>query len=181
MEDGTIQIENFSEKNLRGASYMLRLGGDIAYLDESEQIVDLSDSETYPDAVNHDTSASPYILKPGAFVLGGTIESVKLSNSIAATLRNLSGLSRLGIAVEIASFVSPGYGHLGAKPLTLEIRNFSSNSIKLVGGIPICHIIFWELDQPASSLYDVDDQRHSLRSAPGLSQYHKHFLKPDSP
>lgn len=175
MLDGHIKIADFEEANLRPASYVLRLNNVIAIFNDQNSAVDLVDSSTYPSTSEVDISSSSYELRPGEFVLGGTIESVSLSLGVSATLRNLSGLSRLGMAVEIASFVSPGFGQFGEKPLTLEIRNFSQFPILLRPDIPICHMIFWRLDQEAEKSYDQHEGRHSMLKAPSSSRYYEHF------
>ena len=176
-----IRISNFRKEHLRSGSYLLHLGDFIGLFDRNDSVVDLKNKNSYPRLRKVSLTVEPYVLKPGEFILGGTEEGLSLSRAVSATLRNLSGLSRLGLAVEIASFVSPGFGELQEKPLTLEIRNFSPFPILLRPGIPICHVIFWRLDQLAENSYDRDERRHSMLNAPSASRYYEYFRNYDDP
>lgn len=177
IENKNISIEPFHEKYLRGASYTLRLGNKISVFSNSFTPIDLSNEESFPNLHTNNISSELYKLHGNEFVLGGTIERISLSRGFSATLKNLSGLSRIGLAVEIASFISPGFGEDFPKPLTLEIRNFSDIPILLRPEIPICHILFWKLNEFSSQSYDRDERRHSISEAPAPSRYFKYFKK----
>ncbi|HEX8233322.1 MAG TPA: dCTP deaminase [Caulobacteraceae bacterium] len=172
---GELVIEGFHAQSLRASSYMLRLSSQIAVLSRAADVVDLADSSTYPSLVCMDIEKKPYMLRAGEFVLGGTIEKIGLSRQISATLLNLSGLSRLGLFTEIASLVSPGFGSSTPMPLTLEIKNFAKHNVRLVSGMPVCHLVFWKLTGRASESYDEDHGRHSSEVAPSGSRYYMHF------
>ena len=68
---------------------------------------------------------SPFILHPGEFVLGSTLENIELPDDLVARLEGKSSLGRIGLVIHsTAGFVDPGWkGHL-----TLELSN-------LVGGL----------------------------------------------
>src|SRR3954452_3854642 len=61
-----------------------------------------------------------FILPPGEFVLGSTLERVKLPDDLVARLEGKSSLGRLGLLIHsTAGFIDPGWdGHV-----TLELSN----------------------------------------------------------
>ena len=74
----------------------------------------------------------PFILHPGEFVLGSTLEVVTLPDDLAARVEGKSSLGRLGLLTHAtAGFVDPGFsGHV-----TLELANVATLPIKLYPGM----------------------------------------------
>lgn len=71
---------------------------------------------------------SPFMLRPGDFVLGSTLERVKLPADLAARLEGKSTLGRLGLNVHAtAGFIDPGFDG----QITLEMSNVSNIPIAL--------------------------------------------------
>ena len=87
-------------------------------------------------------------VKPNAFVLGYTLESVALPRHLAARVEGKSSLARLGLSIhQTAPTVQAGWnGHL-----RLEISNVGPFVCRLIPGIPICQLIFEELKRPATN------------------------------
>src|SRR3569833_2916900 len=56
----------------------------------------------------------PFILHPGEFVLGSTLERVTLPDDLVARLEGKSSLGRLGLLIRsTAGFIAPGWdGHV---------------------------------------------------------------------
>ena len=75
-----------------------------------------------------------FILHPGEFVLGATLERLALGVDIVARLEGKSSLGRLGLQVHsTAGFVDPGFdGHV-----TLELSNVANLPITLYPGMKI--------------------------------------------
>ncbi len=105
----------------------------------------------------------PFILHPGEFVLGSTLEVITLGNDLASRLEGKSSLGRLGLLTHsTAGFIDPGFsGHV-----TLELSNVANLPIKLYPGMKIGQICVLELSSPSehpygSSLYGsrYQDQR----------------------
>jgi dCTP deaminase len=93
---------------------------------------------------------NPFILHPGEFVLGTTLERVRLPDDLVARLEGKSSLGRLGLIVHAtAGFVDPGF----KGTLTLEITNLTRVPIKLYAGLPIAQLSFMALDAPAERPY----------------------------
>jgi dCTP deaminase len=91
-----------------------------------------------------------FVLHPGEFMLGCTVEHIELPNNIAARLDGRSSLGRIGIIVHsTAGHIDPGW----KGRLTLEISNIGKLPISLSPGIRFCHIIFEELTSPVGKTY----------------------------
>ena len=96
----------------------------------------------------------PFILHPGEFVLGSTLEVISLADDLAARLEGKSSLGRLGLIVHAtAGFVDPGF----RGTLTLEITNLTRVPIILWPGKPIAQLSFMTLDAPAERPYGHPD------------------------
>ena len=92
----------------------------------------------------------PFMLHPGEFVLGSTLEHVEVPADLVARLEGKSSLGRIGLLIHsTAGYVDPGWqGHL-----TLELSNVSSLPITLYHRMKIGQISFLRLTTPADRLY----------------------------
>ena len=73
----------------------------------------------------------PFILHPGEFVLGSTLERVALPDDLVARLEGKSSLGRLGLLIHsTAGYVDPGWDG----NLTLELSNVANLPITLYHG-----------------------------------------------
>ncbi len=91
-----------------------------------------------------------YILHPGEFVLGSTIERIALGRQIAARLEGKSSLGRLGLLVHsTAGFIDPWFdGHV-----TLELSNVATMPIRLWPGMKIGQLCVIRLSSPVERPY----------------------------
>ena len=88
----------------------------------------------------------PFILHPGEFVLGATLERVALPDDLVARLEGKSSLGRLGLLIHsTAGFVDPGFDG----QLTLELSNVANLPITLYPGMRIGQISFQLMTTPA--------------------------------
>ncbi len=92
----------------------------------------------------------PFVLHPGEFVLGSTLEVISLADDLAARLEGKSSLGRLGLLTHsTAGFIDPGFsGHV-----TLELSNVANLPIKLYPGMKIGQICVLPLTSPAEHPY----------------------------
>lgn len=91
-----------------------------------------------------------FVLHPGEFVLGSTLETVTLPDDLAARVEGKSSLGRLGLLTHAtAGFVDPGFsGHV-----TLELSNVATLPIMLWPGMKIGQFCFMRLTSPAEHPY----------------------------
>lgn len=96
------------------------------------------------------STAEPFVLHPGEFVLGATYEQVQLGDDVAARLEGKSSLGRLGLLTHsTAGFIDPGFrGHV-----TLELSNTATMPILLYPGMKIGQLCFFDLSSAAEYPY----------------------------
>src|ERR1700742_3032278 len=92
----------------------------------------------------------PFVLPPGEFVLGSTLEVVTLPDDLAGRLEGKSSLGRLGLLTHsTAGFLEPGVsGHI-----TLELSNVANLPITLWPGTKIGQLCILRLTSPAENPY----------------------------
>jgi dCTP deaminase len=92
----------------------------------------------------------PFVLHPGEFVLGSTLEIVTLPDDLAGRLEGKSSLGRLGLLTHsTAGFIDPGFsGHL-----TLELSNVANLPIMLWPGMKIGQLCLFRLSSAARNPY----------------------------
>lgn len=90
-----------------------------------------------------------YLLKPGEFVVGSTLERVTLSNKLEAIVTGKSSLARIGLQIESAGYVDPQWDG----NLTVEIKNLGPYYIYLTPGMTICQIRIGSILGPVSRGY----------------------------
>ena len=152
LDEGRIVIEPLGDGHIQPASVDVRLDRQIAsflsperysFIDIRSDLTDLTRLEEIPDPL-------PYILKPGQFILGSTLEHVELPDDVVARLEGKSSLGRLGLLIHsTAGYVDPGW----KGQLTLEITNVAPVQITLYYGMKIGQISFLRLSTPADRPY----------------------------
>lgn len=154
---GIIRIDPFSEDRVGPASVDLTLGADIRRLVRSDTPIPIA-SDT--DFLRHTEKAPPaprYAIAPGELVLGITEETITLPDNIAGWLNTRSRFARLGLMVHVtAPFIQPGV----TNRQVLEIYNAGPNTLELVPGERLCHIIFETCE--GSAAYKGIFQKQSL-------------------
>jgi dCTP deaminase len=95
-----------------------------------------------------------FVIHPGEFCLGRTLEWVEIPDDIVARIEGKSSIGRLGLIVHAtAGFIDPGF----SGTLTLEITNLTRIPIKLYPGLPIAQLSFMGLDRAAERPYGHPD------------------------
>jgi dCTP deaminase len=116
----------------------------------------------------------PFVLHPGEFVLGSTLEVVALPNDIVARLDGKSSLGRLGLLIHsTAGFVDPGW----EGNLTLELSNVANLPITLYDGMKIGQISFQRMSSEVETAYGDAKlgSRYRGQRDPTASLYHRDF------
>ena len=115
-----------------------------------------------------------FILHPGEFVLGSTLERVALGEDIVARLEGKSSLGRIGLLIHsTAGFVDPGFDGY----LTLELSNVATLPIAIYPGMRIGQISFYQLTTPADHPYGSDEagSKYQGQRGPTPSRVHRDF------
>ncbi len=116
----------------------------------------------------------PFILHPGEFVLGSTLEVVRLPDDLVARLEGKSSLGRLGLLIHsTAGFIDPGFdGHV-----TLELSNVANLPITIYPGMKIGQLSFMLLSEPAERPYGSSGMgsKYQGQRGPTPSAYWRNF------
>ena len=116
----------------------------------------------------------PLILHPGEFMLGSTIERVRIPEDLVARLEGKSSLGRLGLLIHsTAGFVDAGWdGHL-----TLELSNVANLPITLYPGMKIGQISFLQMTTAAEHPYGSREvgSKYQHQVGPRPSRYFENF------
>jgi dCTP deaminase len=116
----------------------------------------------------------PFILHPGEFVLGQTLERVTLPEDLVARLEGKSSLGRLGLLIHsTAGFVDSGF----SGNLTLELSNVANLPITIYHGMPIGQISFMRMDGPVERPYGSDEagSKYQGQAEPTASRFYLNF------
>jgi dCTP deaminase len=137
------------------------------YIDVRQPMEDLTELVT----VDED---EPFVLHPGEFVLGQTLERVRLPDDLVARLEGKSSLGRLGLVIHsTAGFVDPGF----EGNLTLELSNLATLPITLYQGMPIGQISFMRMDGPVENPYGAHEagSKYQGQAEPTASRFYLNF------
>lgn len=119
-----------------------------------------------------------FVLHPGEFVLGSTLEHVGLPDDLVARLEGKSSLGRLGLLIHsTAGFVDCGFrGHL-----TLELSNVANLPIAIYPGMKIGQISFLRMTTAADVPYgsDATGSKYQGQRGPTASRSYLNFRDAD--
>jgi dCTP deaminase len=151
VQEGRIKIDPWDPQMVQPASVDLRLGDSFrVFHNHRATAIDLRDppSNLTEEVVMPDGEA--FVIHPGEFCLGRTLEWVQIPDDIVARIEGKSSLGRLGLIVHAtAGFCDPGF----EGTLTLELNNLTRVPIRLYPGLPIAQLSFMALDRPAQRPY----------------------------
>ena len=175
VESGSIIIDPFEPSFVQPSSVDLRVSDGFRVFvnhryseidprspqDDLTQLVEVGDDDAF-------------MLHPGEFVLGSTLERVKLGDDVVARLEGKSSLGRLGLLIHsTAGFIDPGFeGHI-----TLELSNVATLPIAIYPGMKIGQISFYKMTTPADFPYGSPElgSKYQGQSGPTPSRSHRDF------
>ena len=175
LSEGRIEIDPYDESLLQPSSVDVRVdrlfrvfhNNRYPFIDVKQPQEELTELVSVDD--DH-----PFVLHPGEFVLGSTLERVKLPDDLVARLEGKSSLGRLGLLIHsTASFIDPGWdGHV-----TLELSNVATLPITIYPGMKIGQISFMRMTEPAAKPYGSAEigSKYKGQRGPTPSRYYKNF------
>jgi dCTP deaminase len=172
---GRVRVEPYEPADLQPSSIDLHLDRSFRvfrnnrypYIDVRSPQPDLTD-------LLNVTDDEAFILHPGEFVLGQTIEWVELPNDLVARLEGKSSLGRLGLLIHsTAGYVDPGW----KGKLTLELSNVAKLPIALYFGMKIGQISFFGMSSPVDRPYGSKGlgSKYQGQSEPTASAFFEDF------
>jgi dCTP deaminase len=177
LEEGRIGIDPYDESLIQPSSVDVRVdrffrvfhNNRYPFIDVREEQEDLTELVEVDDE-------SPFVLHPGEFVLGSTLERVTLPDDLVARLEGKSSLGRLGLLIHsTAGFIDPGWdGHV-----TLELANVANLPITVYPGMKIGQLSFVQLSEPAEHPYGSDGlgSKYQGQRGPTPSKYWQNFVR----
>ena len=175
LQSGRVRIDPYDPACLQPSSVDLHLDSDFrVFRNNRYPFIDVRAPQ--PDLTELVTIAGddPFILHPGEFVLGQTMEWVELPDDLVARLEGRSSLGRLGLLIHsTAGYVDPGW----KGNLTLELSNVANLPIALYSGMKIGQISFFQMSSAVERPYGSRElgSRYQGQSSPTASQYYKDF------
>lgn len=103
-----------------------------------------------------------YVLHPGQFALGSTLEFVVLPSNTTGQVLSRSSWGRLGLLVATAVAVQPGF----RGSLTLELVNAGTVPIVLRPGLRIAQLQLWRSQRPAARPYAAGENKYRAPLGP---------------
>jgi dCTP deaminase len=155
LDSGAIRIEPLDDPELQiqPASIDLRLASDfVVYRLPHVPCIDPRDEgtvKTYTETI-HIPEGDSFVLQPGEFALGSTLERVAVPADLVARVEGRSSIGRLAVVVHAtAGFIDPGF----EGQITLELSNLGRCAVKLYPGMRISQLVFHTMTSPAERPY----------------------------
>ncbi len=176
---GRIVIDPFDESLIQPSSIDVRISNLFrvfrnhtrGVIDVKLDMVDLTELIEIPEA-----SEEPFILHPGEFVLGSTLERIGVPDDLVGRVEGKSSLGRLGLLIHsTAGFIDAGFdGHI-----TLELANVASLPITLYPGMKIGQVSFMQMTTPADQPYGTgaSGSKYQGQRGPTPSRYFENFAR----
>lgn len=145
IESGYLKVSPLADNSIQPASIDCRLSRHFLMVEDfNMQTIDMESEIQY-----REYEGDAITLPPHTFLLAATEEYISLPNNLTAFVEGRSSIGRLGLFIQNAGWVDPGF----EGQITLELYNASSLPIRLVAGRRICQLVFCLMDQDAAHPY----------------------------
>lgn len=146
LEEKTLVVEPIEKEQIQPASIDIRLGNTFSIVeDTSTGIINLENEIKYKTI-----TTDSYILLPNQFVLATTMEYFDLPDDLTAFVEGRSSLGRMGLFIQNAGWVDPGF----KGEITLELYNANRCAIELKAGRRVGQLVFAKMDDTALNPYN---------------------------
>ena len=153
LEKNEIEISPLSKSQIQPASVDIRLSDTFSVVEDTSMGIITMEKEIKYKTIKTDQ----YILLPGQFVLATTVECVSLPSNITAFVEGRSSLGRMGLFIQNAGWVDPGF----KGEITLELFNANRCAIELKSGRRVGQLVFAQMDAKALAPYNGKYQNQS--------------------
>lgn len=177
VENGRLVIKPFDTNCLQPASIDLKLASEFrVFKHTNHALIDIKEDFGEYTELLKIGDGDRFVLHPGEFVLGSTLEWVEVPQHLVGRIEGKSSLGRLGVIVHAtAGFVDPGF----KGKLTLEISNVGKIPISLYPGMKIAQFSVIQLTEPAQTSYGDKklNSKYQGQQGPEESKIHKNYFK----
>lgn len=145
IENNKLKIEPLEYSQIQPASIDITLGNTFSVIDDMHGgIINPNKNITYKVI-----ETEKYLLLPGEFVLATTREYISLPNNLTAFVEGRSSWGRLGLFIQNAGWVDPGF----EGEITLELFNANKCAIELQSGLRLGQLVFAQMEKDAENPY----------------------------
>lgn len=178
LQSGRIGIDPLGVDAIQPSSVDVRLGHQFrVFANHRYSVIDVRTEQPELTELIEAPPGEPFVLHPGEFVLGATLERITLPDDVVARLEGKSSLARLGLVIHsTAGFIDAGFDG----DVTLELSNVATLPILLHPGMRIAQFAFFMLDRPAERPYGsgATGSKYQGQRGPTASRYHLNDLTP---
>ncbi len=177
IEAGRLGVDPFEETLIQPSSVDVRLDNLFRVFNNTRYThIDPAERQDDLTTLVEPKVEEPFVLHPGEFVLGATLERCTLPDDLAGRLEGKSSLGRLGLLTHsTAGFIDPGFsGHI-----TLELSNVANLPITLWPGMKIGQLCLLRLTSPAEHPYGSTKagSKYQGQRGPTPSRSYVNFIK----
>lgn len=180
IEAGRIVIEPFDANCIQPSSIDVKIGGDFrVFRNHTSGLIDVKQDQTSLTELVQIPDDGVFILHPGEFVLGCTLERIAVPDDLVARIDGKSSLGRLGLIIHsTAGFIDPGFdGHI-----TLELTNIATLPITLYPNMRVGQVSFMQMTSAAEHPYGSGalGSKYLGQRGPTPSRYFENFARDDA-
>ena len=161
LADGQLTARPLAEGQIQPASVDIRLGNTFSIVEDNPSGIITLDSPVSYKTITTDT----YTLLPNQFVLATTMEYFRLPDDLTAFVEGRSSLGRMGLFIQNAGWVDPGF----EGEITLQLFNANRCAIQLQAGRRVGQLVFARMD--AAALHPYRGKYQGQRGATGSRAY----------
>ncbi len=147
IKSGRLKIEPFSNEIVRENGVDLRLGGEIARLRRTDEVLDTLSEDVNLQKFFKIEKGDSFVISPYEKVLLTTLEYIKLPTDVMAFVELRSSFARLGLSLP-PTIIDAGF----EGNVTLEVEG-SAFPLKLYRGQRFAHVIFARTLNPVEKPY----------------------------
>lgn len=142
IHDERIMITPYKDFSLQPASFDLCLGKHFLIVDEmSTPFLSVDKPASYHEI--QVTDGEVITIPPKTFMLGTTLEQIRLPKDLTAFVEGRSSIGRLGVFIQNAGWIDPGF----SGQITLELFNANRVPVQLQVGMRVCQLVIAQVDQ----------------------------------
>ncbi len=174
LASGRIIIEPFDESCVQPSSIDVKLSNHFrVFRNHTSGVIDVKGAVDLTEPVEI-ADDGVFMLHPGEFVLGSTLERIRVPDDLVSRIDGKSSLGRLGLIIHsTAGFIDPGFdGHI-----TLELTNIATLPITLYPLMKVGQVSFMRMTTPADNPYGkgAHGSKYQGQRGPTPSRYYENF------
>jgi dCTP deaminase len=148
---------------LSSYGYDLRLATEFKIFDPPEGIT--IDPKSIPAMYFRDHEGPYCDVPPGSYVLGKTLEYLRIPRDVLTLCVGKSTYARAGILVNVTPFEPEWEGHV-----TVSIANTTSRAVRVFGGEGLCQVLFFQSDETCEVSYRDRKGKYNIQQKIEISK-----------